>query len=74
MTLSNNNILLLSNLLLSKIVHIRMARGLHSEAELIAETQVGYCKWPYRRPLPNKRILSNKRPLNADKIDLDAPL
>ena len=71
MTLTNNNILLLSNLLLSKIAHIRMARGSHSEAELIAETQV---KWPYRRPLPNKRILSNKLPLDADKIDLDAPL
>ena len=33
-----------------------------------------YRKWPNKRPVPNKRLFSNKRPLYAAKIVLDASL
>ena len=36
--------------------------------------EVQYRKWPNRRPLPNKCLLSNKHPHYAVKIVLDAPL
>ena len=36
--------------------------------------RLNHGKWPNKHPLPIKRLLSNKCPLYAVKIVLDAPL
>ena len=45
-----------------------------SRISWLVPTSFEYCKWPNKFPLPNKCLLSTKRPLCAVKIVLDAPL
>ena len=42
--------------------------------QYVSRSQRAYGKWPTKRPLPNKCLLSNKSPLYAAKIVLDAPI
>ena len=41
--------------------------------QYVSRSQRACCKWPTKRPLPNKCLLFNKRPLYAAKIVLDTP-